>query len=229
MNYRMCVAMCGGALCGALLTGIMVSGEIVATCQVRAAVPEQTYTRLTVPRVSPIDPADYTDEQRVAVGSGPTNENMRTALYEPELGRRWWSWLPFVWNSSARGNAAIPPREKELVILRVNWLCHDDWVWGRHVPIAKREGRTDEEIARIPSGPDMPGWSDDDAALLRAADELHENAFISDSTWSKLAARYNESQMLDLIFTVGNYHTNAFFTNSVGMPLGGIEGLPQPD
>ena len=104
MNYRMCVATCGGALCGALLTGIMVSERVVAKGQVGAAVTEQAYRRLTVPRISPIASSEFTDEQRAAVGSGPANENLRTALYEPELGRRWWSWLTFVWNSSARGD-----------------------------------------------------------------------------------------------------------------------------
>lgn len=51
--------------------------------------------------------------------------------------------------------------------------------------------------------------------------------FIADATWNGLAKIYNTKQMLDLIFTVGNYHLNAMYTNSVGMPLApGFGGLP---
>ena len=133
-----------------------------------------------------------------------------------------------MWNPNGRGDAALKLYDKELVILRTNWLCHDDWVWGQHVPIAKREGRADADIQRIPKGPAASGWDDKDRALLKAADELHTDQFISDATWNALTKYYNTKQMLDLIFTVGNYHLNAMFTNSVGMPFQpGFGGLPQ--
>ena len=44
-----------------------------------------------------------------------------------------------------------------------------------------------------------------DAALLRAADELHDDAFISDATWSTLASRYSTEQLMDVVFCVGQY------------------------
>ena len=213
-------------LAGALGGGLTAT---VAMSEMSAA--QKPYVRLTTPRVTPIEPKDFTAEQQAAVGpSGRANLNLRTALYEPEMGRRWWSWLTFVWNPAPRGDAALTLHDKELVILRVNWLCHDDWVWGQHVPIAKRNGRTDEEIARIPKGPDALDWSAQDRLLLRAVQELHEDYFISDDTWNGLSKIYNVKQMLDLIFTVGNYHLNAMYTNSVGMPFAeGFSGLPAGD
>ena len=63
------------------------------------------------------------------------------------------------------------------------------------------------------------GWNEKDAALLAATDELHANAFISAETWAALSKHLDTRQLLDLLFTAGNYHTNAFYTNSVGMPL----------
>jgi hypothetical protein len=100
-------------------------------------------------------------------------------------------------------------------------------VWGQHVPIVKRNGRTDEDVARIPKGPTADGWNQKDRLLMQAVEELHEDQFISDETWDGLSRIYNTKQMIDLIFTVGNYHTNAMYTNSVGMPFEkGFGGLP---
>jgi alkylhydroperoxidase family enzyme len=223
----------GGVLLATLLTTIAMPGvaAMQRTSATAAANAKKPYVRLTTPRVKAIEPEDFTPEQRAAVGpTGRANLNFRTALYEPELGKRWWSWLTFVWNPVPRGDSALKLYDKELVVLRVNWLCNDDWVWGQHVPIAKRNGRTDADIERIPKGPDAAGWNENDAALLRAVEELHTDYFISDETWNRLSKIYNVRQMLDLIFTVGNYHLNAMYTNSVGMPFEkGFSGLPKAE
>ena len=42
-------------------------------------------------------------------------------------------------------------------------------------------------IDRVLEGPDADGSTPHEAALLRAADELHEDSRISDATWSALA------------------------------------------
>ena len=219
---RTALLVLAGVMAGSLGTTL-----IMTSVSAQGSKARKPYVRLTTPRVLPVDPKDFTEEQKAAVGTGTPNLNFRTALYEPELGKRWWSWLTFVWNPEPRKGAALTLYDKELVILRVNYLCHDDWVWGQHVPIAKRNGRTDADIDRIPSGPAASGWNQKDRALLQAVQELHEDYFISDETWAALSKIYDTRQMLDLIFTVGNYHLNALYTNSVGMPYQpGFGGIP---
>jgi 4-carboxymuconolactone decarboxylase len=219
MKFRNLALLVAGVVLGVLLTSVLAPYLSAATTP---------YVRLTTPRIKPVAVADFTPEQKAAVGANARpNLNFRTALYEPEFGKRWWSWLVFVWNSDSRVGSALTLYDKELVVLRVNWLCHDDWVWGQHVPIAKRNGRTDEDVARIPKGPTADGWTQKDRLLMQAVEELHEDQFISDETWDGLSRIYNTKQMIDLIFTVGNYHTNAMYTNSVGMPFEkGFGGLP---
>ena len=94
-------------------------------------------------------------------------------------------WLVF--GNHVLGKSTLPARERELVILRIGWLCRSGYEWGQHVAIGKAAGLSDEEIARIPKGADAAGWSAADRALLRATDELHGDAFISDATWAELA------------------------------------------
>jgi alkylhydroperoxidase family enzyme len=85
------------------------------------------------------------------------------------------------------------------------------------VAIALAAGLTDAEIDRVATGPDADGWSDEDAALLRAADELHADARISDATWALLADRLDPAQLIELCMVVGQYHLVAFTLNSLGV------------
>ncbi|HEX2775309.1 MAG TPA: hypothetical protein VHN10_01585, partial [Candidatus Acidoferrales bacterium] len=65
-----------------------------------------------------------------------------------------------------------------------------------------------------------------EAVLLRAADELHANSFITDSTWKSLAARYDTQQLLDLVFAAGQYKLVSMVLNSCGVQLeDGFEGF----
>ena len=89
-------------------------------------------------------------------------------------------------------------------------------------------GLSEEEILRITKGPDATGWSEADATLLRAADELREDAFITDATWNALAKRYDEKQMMDIVFTVREYNLVSMALNSFGVQLDdGVEGFPE--
>src|SRR5438132_13774091 len=76
-------------------------------------------------------------------------------------------------------------------------------------------------------GPDAPGWSPGDASLLRAADELHADARISDATWAELADDYDERGLIEIAILVGHYHLVAFALNSLEVELDpALEGLP---
>jgi alkylhydroperoxidase family enzyme len=174
------------------------------------------------PRIAPL-PEDEQDAQArellasVGVGAGiPVSEaqaaNIFTTLVRhPGLFRRW---LPF---GGKLLTGKLPPRERELLILRTGWLCRSEYEWGQHVLIGRASGLTDDEIARIKDGPDAGGWDLFDAALLRAADELHDGNRIGDATWGALADRYDERQLIEVPMLVGQYHLVAFTLNTLGV------------
>ena len=110
------------------------------------------------------------------------------------------------------------PRERELLILRIGWLNQAEYEWAQHVEIAKRSGISAEEIERIKRGPGA-GWNDLEDALIRAVDELYENSVVSDQTWATLAAHLSVQQLMDLVFTVGQYNLVSWALNSFGVPL----------
>lgn len=110
-------------------------------------------------------------------------------------------------------------RQRELLVLRVAARRRCDYEWVQHVVLARDAGVTDDDIARVAEGPDAPGWSPVDAALVRAVDELVDEATITDATWAVLATALDARQLLDLVFTVGAYDVLAMALRAFAVPL----------
>jgi alkylhydroperoxidase family enzyme len=173
--------------------------------------------------VAPLADAQLDPELRVRFGSGPILNIFRTLANHPALAKRW-----LVFGNHILAKNTLPAREREIAILRIGWLCRSGYEWGQHVVIAKASGLSDEEIARIAKGSDAPGWSADDRALLRATDELHEDAFVTDATWAELSRRWSTQQLMDLVFTVGQYNLVSMALNTFGVqPEPGLPVLPR--
>ena len=111
----------------------------------------------------------------------------------------------------------LSPRSRELAIVRSAWLGGVDDQFVNHSKIGMDCGLEADEITRIADGPDAPGWSEEDATLLRAVDELHEWCRIGDETWTALMRYYTEQELLELMLLVGNYRTLSYVQNSVGI------------
>lgn len=180
---------------------------------------------MSQPRIPPL-PAGERDSQanellaQADAGIGTANI-FTTLVRHPGLFRKW---LPF---GGKLLNGKLPARERELLILRTGWNCRAEYEWGQHVVIGRRAGLRDDEISRVPAGPDQPDWSPADATLLRAADELHESARIGDATWSALASVYDEHQLIEVCMVVGHYHMVGFTLNSLGVERDeGVPGFP---
>jgi alkylhydroperoxidase family enzyme len=93
--------------------------------------------------------------------------------------------------------------------------------------IGTEAGLTEDEIDRV-ARPGLAGeWPAADAALLRAADEILDQADIRDATWSELSARNSETQIMELVMLVGFYRMTAGFLNATGVrEEAGLPGWP---
>ena len=138
-----------------------------------------------------------------------------TVIRHPDLLRRW---LPFF--NHALHKSTLPARDREVLILRTGRLCGAEYEWAQHVPFAERAGLTADEIRGIAAGADAAVWSDGhDRALLRAADQLHRETTIDDATWGTLATRYGIQQLMDVVFTVGQYRLVSAALNTLCVQL----------
>lgn len=185
--------------------------------------------RLSKPRILPLDFSKWDKDLKTIWRQGngkrdrPIPNIIRTLANHSKLLKRW-----RVFGNHVLFKSSLPPRDREILILRIGWLCRSEYEWGQHVVIGKQCSLTDEEIRHITEGPDAEGWNPFDVALLSAVDELYVDSFISDTTWNALTERYNTHQLLDLIFTVGQYNLVSMTLNTLGVQMDeGIEGFPK--
>jgi 4-carboxymuconolactone decarboxylase len=156
-------------------------------------------------------------EQKEALkdfGDGPLLNIFRTLARAPKALSRFNAWGGYV--LSRRND--LPAREREIVILRVGYRCKSGYEFTQHTRIGLQSGLSADEIERIKQGADA-GWSDADAALIRAADELVADHFITDATWAELGTHFSDKQRMDVVFTVGQYTQVSMMLNTFGVQL----------
>jgi len=190
------------------------------------------YTRASGPRLAMSDPSAWTDIEIKALGygdpDGKINDNeyittfWRGCVINPGVCGAYWPALDAIaYGERGTGmrRSGVPSRDAELLILRNAYLAGDGYMWTSHSRGFLRAGGTEEELMRIKAGPDAPGWGPFDATLLRAAEELHRDTFISDETFKQLQSKYTPAQIVGAIFTVGHYNTAAMLINSIAIPF----------
>ena len=122
--------------------------------------------------------------------------------------------------------SSLSERIRELLILRIAWLRRAEYEWAQHVVLGARAGLRKEEIEAVKEGPDAALWAPADAVVVRAVDELHADACITDATWDQLSQTLDQRQLMDLVFTVGAYDLLAMAFKSFGLELDpGLEGF----
>lgn len=170
-------------------------------------------------RLRPL-PADQWDEatQRALslMQGADTNNALSTLAHHPALAK---AFLRF--NMHLLAASTLPPRIRELAILRVAHRRQCAYEWSHHVRMAKDEGITDDQIAAVQDG----ATTDDDVldafdrAVIAGVDELEENSQLSDRIWAVLGERLNDQQRMDFVFTVGCYALLAMAFNTFGVQL----------
>jgi alkylhydroperoxidase family enzyme len=134
---------------------------------------------------------------------------LSTLVRHPKLTR---AFLRF--NNHLLFSSTLPPRLRELAVLRVAHLTDSEYEWRHHVRMGKEVGITDDAINGIQRG---EATDELDRAVLNAVDELQDKSVISDVTWAALSEHLDERQRMDLVFTIGCYGALAMAINTFGV------------
>jgi alkylhydroperoxidase family enzyme len=123
---------------------------------------------------------------------------------------------PFLgWAAALALEGSLATRDHELLALRTALRCESTFEWLEHVTYATAAGLTAEEIARVRPGADADGWDAHDRALLRAADELHDDHTIRADTWAALAVDHGPDALVEILYVVGQYTMLSMVANAV--------------
>lgn len=172
----------------------------------------------TRPRIAPVTEPD--EEQAALLGKTLLTPDGRplnlfaTLAHNPMLLKRFNALGGFFLR-----HGYLPPRERELVILRVAARTGSSYEHAQHVVLGRDAGLSDEEIDRAAQPPEA--WEGDDRTLLRFTDEMLASDGAEVTTWDALRERFDDRQMLELSLLVGFYRMLAGFLVVVGVEVEG--------
>jgi alkylhydroperoxidase family enzyme len=113
-------------------------------------------------------------------------------------------------------NSTLPPRLRELAILRVAHRTDSAYEWMQHVKMGRGVGLTEDDIVGVQRGDASDAF---DRTVLTAVDELMDSYNVSDATWAALGERFDTRQRMDFVFTVGCYVTVSMALKTFGVEL----------
>ena len=178
----------------------------------------ESLMRLNAPRIAPLQDAELTDEQLAIlsplIASDQLYNIFRTFARTPKALQTFLAWGGYIMSA----DNSLTPRQREIVILRVGYLCRSGYEFAQHVLIGLQSGLTEAEIGKIKQGAEA-GWTPEEAALIRMADELVADHFVSDPTWAQLRAHFSEKNVMDAVYTAGQYTQVSMFLNTFGVQL----------
>ncbi|HMY43039.1 MAG: carboxymuconolactone decarboxylase family protein [Chitinophagales bacterium] len=128
-----------------------------------------------------------------------------------------WRWLFFASRLMPYGE--LTDREREIIILRVAWLCRCRYEWGQHIEIGQNKAKlSDEDIVNISKGINAFA-NPKEQLIIKACNEFINKKAISTETWNLLSKYYNNKLMIEISVLIGHYEMLAGILNSTGLQL----------
>ena len=184
-------------------------------------------------RISYIDEASLAPEARAewerlrkSRGGAVPGHLYQLLAHSPRLMARWAAFAGTVRGYDPDGPVKLDARSRELAILEVARCTGADYEWAAHLPIARREGVTEKQVAALLREDPEP-FSERDNALLAYAAESTRKVQVADDTFAALGEHFDERQILELTVAIGFYNCVARVLQALAIDLEpGMMGIP---
>ena len=149
----------------------------------------------------------------------------RVLLHQPTQAR---DFVQYFWDLMYEG--VLPPRLRELAILRIAWLTGSEYEWTQHWHLATGLGIPADDAVAVRDWPQADVFDDADRAMLAAADDVCAHGAIQAATWTALAAALpSPSQQVEALLAITGWRMVASILRSLDVPLeDGVDPWP-PD
>jgi 4-carboxymuconolactone decarboxylase len=127
---------------------------------------------------------------------GPYNPMIRS----PVLGQRLYDLFYYL-----RWQTSVPTRLNEFAILIIGRQWRSQVEWFAHAPLAAKAGLSPNVIAELKQGQRPTGMAEDEAVVYDFVTELTTTKKVSDDTYARAKAIFNDQQIVDLTALAGNY------------------------
>jgi 4-carboxymuconolactone decarboxylase len=123
-----------------------------------------------------------------------------------------------------RDDAALSPRLRELAILATAYAVDAPYEKFHHIPIARRLGVTEEQLAAFPDWAASDAFDLTDRVVLAYAEQAARSRDVEDAVFAELRQRLPLDQVVDLAVTVGWYHLCAAILGPLRIEIETAEG-----
>jgi AhpD family alkylhydroperoxidase len=134
----------------------------------------------------------------------------RMLLNSPEIARGWLNLL-----TAVRHKTKLSGRFRELVIIRIADINGAAYERAFHVPLARKEGLTDAQIAAIADWKDSRVFQETDRAVLAYTDAMTKEVHVPDDVFASVKRYFDARGMTELTATIAAYNLVSRFLEAL--------------
>jgi alkylhydroperoxidase family enzyme len=170
----------------------------------------------TAPRIAPVTPGTRPElrplEERILRERGRISLLYQVLLNSPSLAEGWEAML-----TAVRNRSSVPPRLRELVILRIATLNRAPYEFDAHVPHALEAGLSPAQVddLRQDVPPAASAFDPLDLAVVRLTDAMTREIQVPDAVFEELRPHFDERALIELVGTVAAYNMVSRFLSAL--------------
>lgn len=130
-------------------------------------------------------------------------------LNSPPVAEGWLNYL-----TAIRQKSSLPPRLRELLILRVAVLNEAGYEFEQHLPIALKAGCGQPQVEGIKAG-EFSALESDERAAMAYCDEMTRVIRVRDATFAALRQAYDDKEIVEITATIAAYNMVSRFLEAI--------------
>jgi AhpD family alkylhydroperoxidase len=117
-----------------------------------------------------------------------------------------------------RHKGTLPRSLVELVILRAAQVVDCDYVWERHLSLARTGGVTDQQIAEVAQWAASKAFTPVQKTALGFAEKVARGGPVEDTTFAAMRREFSPREIVELTMQIGFYVSTATFIKTLAIP-----------
>lgn len=147
-------------------------------------------------------------------GVVPQTGPLFVLLNSPEMCRRVWSVIDYIWNEST-----LPKKIQELAMIVAAREFDCQYIWNAHAPAARAAGLSDALVDALRDGGPLPDMPHDEAVVIKYGQEFYQSHRVSPGTFQEALEVFGTQTLAELTTTMGAYAMLAFSIISFDVSL----------
>lgn len=157
------------------------------------------------------DEAGRAAEAAILASRGTIVALYQVLLNSPAMAKGWEALL-----TAVRQKSSLPPRLREMIILRIAVLNRAPYEFQSHLPIALAEGMSEAEVEALRAG-EFGALAAFERTALAATDALTRDVTLPQALFDALATKLDKRGLVDLLVTISAYNMVSRFLAGAGL------------